>query len=104
MAKLDTPKTQSAFEELSNFASQQAIMNALERAGKDRKLLRKAKRDARAFLEDEGLKPPPRTDITVSERRIGVGQIRVCITVCRVVGSFVVCVTICTRIIVIVAE
>jgi hypothetical protein len=40
--------------------------------------------------------------VTITERRIAVGQIRICITVCRQVGSAVVCVTLCTRIIVIV--
>jgi hypothetical protein len=46
--------------------------------------------------------PPPRADVTISELRIAVGQIRVCVTVCRQIGPVIVCVTVCTRIIVIV--
>jgi len=74
-----------------------------EKAGKDRSLLRQAKQDGKAFLKNEGIKLPPKTDVSISERRIAVGQIRICITVCRVVGPVVVCATLCTRIIVVVA-
>jgi hypothetical protein len=102
MAKIQAARNQDTFNELSRFVNQQAVVDALERAGKDRPLLRKAKQDPKAFLRGEGLAPPPRTEVTVSERRIAVGQIRICITVCRQVGSVVVCATVCTRIIVIV--
>jgi hypothetical protein len=102
MARLQTTRARQAFDELSKFANQQAVIDALERAGKNRPLLRKAKRDAKAFLRGEGLTPPPRADVTISERRIAVGQIRVCVTVCRQIGPVIVCVTVCTRIIVIV--
>ena len=102
MAKIDTAKAKRTFEELSAFTNQQAVVEALERAGKNRTTLRKAKQDAKLFLKGEGLTPPPRADVTISERRIAVGQIRICITVCRRVGPVVVCATVCTRIIVVV--
>jgi hypothetical protein len=102
MAKIQTAKARSTFEELSAFTNQQAVIDVLERAGKDRTLLRKAKQDPKAFLKGEGLSLPPRADVTISERRIAVGQIRICVTVCRVVGPVVVCATVCTRIIVVV--
>jgi hypothetical protein len=102
MAKLPTDKARKAFDELSAFANQQVVIDALERAGKDRATLRKAKQDPKAFFRGEGVKLPARADVTVSERRIAVGQIRICITVCRQVGAVVVCVTVCTRIIVVV--
>jgi hypothetical protein len=102
MAKIQTTKNRQTYDELSRFANQQSVMDALERAGKDRTLLRKAKQDGKTFLRGEGISLPPRADVTITERRIAVGQIRICITVCRQVGSAVVCVTLCTRIIVIV--
>ena len=46
-----------------------------EKAGKDRSLLRQAKQDGKAFLKNEGIKLPPKTDVSISERRIAVGQI-----------------------------
>jgi hypothetical protein len=102
MAKLPSDKARRAFDELSTFANQQVVIDALERAGKERRVLRKAKQDGKAFLRGEGIKLPPRADVTISERRIAVGRIRICITVCRQVGSVVVCATVCTRIIVVV--
>ena len=102
MARIQTDRAKRSFDELSKFTNQQAVIDALERAGKDRTLLRSAKRDGKAFLKGEGLRIPPRADVTISERRIAVGQIRICITVCRQVGSFIVCATVCTRIIVVV--
>lgn len=102
MAKIQTDRAKRTFDELSKFTNQQAVIDALERAGKDRTLLRSAKRDGKAFLKTEGLRVPARAEVTISERRIAVGQIRICITVCRQVGSFVVCATVCTRIIVVV--
>ena len=102
MAKIQTAKAKRTFEELSAFTNQQPVIDALERAGKNRAALRKAKQDGKAFLKGEGLTPPPRADVTISERRIAVGQIRICITVCRRVGTAVVCATVCTRIIVVV--
>jgi hypothetical protein len=102
MATIQTARAKRTFDELSAFTNQQAVIDALERAGKERTLLRSAKRDAKAFLKGEGLAPPPRADVTISERRISVNQIRICITVCRRVGSFIVCATVCTRIIVVV--
>jgi hypothetical protein len=102
MAKMQTAKAKRTFEELSAFTNQQGVIDALERAGKNRALLRKAKQDPKAFLKGEGLTLPPRADVTISERRIVVGQIRICITICRQVGPVVVCATVCTRIIVVV--
>ena len=102
MAKIQTDQAKRTFDELSKFTNQEAVIDSLERAGKDRALLRAAKRDAKAFLKEAGLRLPPRADVTISERRIAVGQIRICITVCRRVGSVVVCATVCTRIIVVV--
>jgi hypothetical protein len=102
MATIQTDRAKRTFDELSKFTNQQAVVNALERAGKDRTLLRSAKRDAKAFLKSEGLRLPPRAEVTIAERRIAVGQIRICITVCRRVGPIVVCATVCTRIIVVV--
>ena len=102
MATMQTAKAKQTFDELSKFTNQQAVIDALERAGKNRALLRRAKQDGKAFLKAEGLTLPPRADVTISERRIAVGQIRICITVCRRVGSVVVCATVCTRIIVVV--
>jgi hypothetical protein len=102
MARIQTDRAKRTFDELSRFTNQQAVIDALERAGKDRALLRRAKRDGKAFLKAEGLSVPPRAEVTISERRIAVGQIRICITVCRRVGSFIVCATVCTRIIVVV--
>ena len=102
MAKIQTDRAKRTFDELSAFTNQQPVIDALERAGKDRTLLRSAKRDGKAFLKGEGLTPPSRADVTISERRISVNQIRICITVCRRVGNFIVCATVCTRIIVVV--
>jgi hypothetical protein len=104
MAKLDTVKARASFDSLSKFVNQQAVVDALDRAGKDRAILRKAKQDAKAFLKDEGLTLPPRTEFTVSEARIAVGQIRVCLTVCQVSGGRLFCVRICSTIIVIVVS
>ena len=83
MPKLQTDKSRQAFEEIFKFANQQAMTDALKRAGKDRQLLRKAKRDPKAFLRGEGLRLPPRVDVTISERRIGIGVGRLCVTVCQ---------------------
>ena len=102
MATIQTDRAKRTFDELSKFTNQQGVIDALERAGKDRTLLRSAKRDGKAFLKAEGLSVPARAEVTISERRIAVGQIRICITVCRRVGSFIVCATVCTRIIVVV--
>ena len=51
MAKIETGRAKLAFDELSAFTNQQPVIDALERAGKDRTLLRRAKRDAKAFLK-----------------------------------------------------
>jgi hypothetical protein len=104
MPKLQTDKSRQAFEEIFKFANQQAMTDALKRAGKDRQLLRKAKRDPKAFLRGEGLRLPPRVDVTISERRIGIGVGRLCVTVCQRVGPFVICVTRCIPIIIIVVS
>jgi hypothetical protein len=102
MAKIQTARAKRTFDELSAFTNQQSVIDALERAGKDRALLRSAKKDGRAFLKGEGLRLPPRADVTISERRIAINRIRICITVCRRVGPVIVCATVCTRIIVVV--
>jgi hypothetical protein len=102
MPKLQAAKTRSVLDELSKFANQQAVVDAIERAGKDRALLRKAKKDARAYLRGEGLELPPRAELTISEQRIAVGAIRVCLTVCRASGPIIVCVRVCIRIVIVI--
>jgi hypothetical protein len=104
MPKTQSDKSRQAFDEIYKFVNQQAMTNALKRAGKDRELVRKAKRDPKAFLRDEGLRLPPRVDVTVSERSISVGTGRLCITVCRQIGPVVICVTRCIPIIIVVVS
>jgi len=102
MAKLDTAKVQKTFAELTKAINQQGVVDAMERAGKNHKLLIQAKKDAKKFLRAEGIRLPPRAEVTVSSERISVGAIRICITICRRVGPIIVCARFCKRIIVIV--
>ena len=102
MAKLDTAKVQKTFAELTKAINQQGVIDAIERAGKNHKLLLQAKKDPKKFLVGEGIRLPPRAEVTISTERISVGVFRFCITICRRVGPVIVCVRICKRIIVIV--
>ena len=100
MAKVPTDKVRQSFHELSGFVSRQDVVNSLERAAKDKKLLWKAKTNPEAFLRAEGRTLPARAKFTISQERTAVsGQIRLCVRVCRLVGRFLVCVQICITII-----
>ena len=101
MPKINSAKAQQAFDELSKSLSQQPVIDALQRAGKDRKLLRQAKKDPMKYLSGEGVRLPPRSDVTISELRIPTG-LRLCITVCRRVGPFIFCTRICIPIIIVI--
>ena len=103
MATITPDKIRKTHEELSGFLAKEEIINSFERAIKDRTLLRKAKRDTKAYLKEEGHDLPPQTEFTISEARIIVtGQIRVCIRACRKFGPYTICVEYCKTITVIV--
>ena len=102
MAKLSTAKVQKTFAALTKAITQRGVIDAFERAGKDRKLLLQAKKDPKKFLLGEGIRLPPRSEVTFSTERIAVGVFRFCITICLRVGPVIVCVRICRRIIIVI--
>jgi hypothetical protein len=53
--------------ELSEFVSSPKVLVALGKAGKNKQLLRKAKTDPKGFFRDEGVTPPRRADVTISQ-------------------------------------
>jgi hypothetical protein len=100
MPAIPTAKATKSFDELSAFVSRQDVVDALNKAGKDRRLLRLAKSDPKAFLLGEGIKLPPRSEVTILQKRVAVsGQITICVQVCRQIGRFMVCAQICITIV-----
>jgi hypothetical protein len=96
MSKFPTVRTKRSFDELSKFVSRQDVIDALGKAGKNKALFRKAKADPKAFFRGESIKIPPRTELTIARRAVGVsGQISICVQVCRVILGFTVCVQVC---------
>lgn len=94
MLKVPTDKTTRSFDELSSFVSRQDVIDALEKAAKNNTLLRKAKADAKTFFRGEGIKLPPRADLTISARRV-TGQLTVCVEGCTTVLGIRVCAKAC---------
>lgn len=101
MAKLATAKIQKTFAELSKAIAQPGVIDAIERAAKSPKLRLQAKKYPKKFLAGEGIRVPPRAEVTISTERISVSVIIFCILICRRIGPIFLCVRICRRIIVI---
>jgi len=100
MPTIPTSKTKKSFAELSAFVSRQDVVDALDKACRNKKLLRQAKSDPRRFLQGEGITLPPRSEITILQRRVAVsGQITICVQVCRQIGRFLVCAQVCITIV-----
>jgi hypothetical protein len=100
MPKISTAKAISTYGELSKFVARQDVVDALEKAAKNQALFRKVKTDAGAFLRSEGIKVPPRTQISVSRQvEVPTRRILFCVYVCRQVGRFLLCTRICIPIV-----
>jgi hypothetical protein len=100
MPKIAASKATRSFAELARFVSRQDVIDALEKAGKDRSLYRKAKADPKAYFRGHGIKVPPRADLTISRRPAALsGQLTICLRVCFGFGRVMICVDICITIV-----
>jgi len=93
-------KARQTFIELSQFASNQDVVNALNKAGRNKLLLREAKANPKKYLTNEGIKAPTGATLSISQSRPTVsGQITICFQVCRQLGRVLVCAQICVTIV-----
>ena len=100
MPRVPSSKARQALTELSALVASQDVADALEKAAKDKRLLRKAMANPTGFLRGENIKLPPRAKFKISQLRPGVsGRITICIQVCRQIGRFMFCVQICISIV-----
>lgn len=80
-----TAKTiRNTFIVLSDYMSNPGLLAALEKAGKDKQILRMAKANPKEFFKHEGVPPPPpRADVTIAQVKVKVtGKITVTLKVC----------------------
>jgi len=98
--------TRETLDELSRFVARQEVVDALEKAGQDKQILKQAKADPKGYLRSEGLILPPGADAKILQQSAAVsaqkasGKITVSITVCRKVGKATVCATISITVVV----
>jgi hypothetical protein len=100
VARLREAEARKTYDELSKFVAQQDVVDSIERAAKDKRLLRKAKANPKAYLEADGHRLPANTQVKILQQRVQVsGTITLCVQVCRQVGPFLFCVQICITVV-----
>jgi hypothetical protein len=96
MSTVSPEKIQRAYAKLVAFLSQPEAREALERASKSKRLLRKAVADPKAFLKSEGLKPPARSELSIFRQPLPEARfaLPVPIWVCIRIGPIWICIDI----------